>query len=92
MDKSKNAVKEIETTPIFFPDLGIACEVDTKKLIEARKNDRRGYATFPGVDSEGNELAIPGIHGNAVQISILLNDNSVKSKGSKKTARKMLGS
>lgn len=79
-----------KTVKLHFAELGITCDVEVSKLQEARKTDRRGYATFPALDSEGNEVAIAGVNGNAVPVAILLNDTSVKSKGKKSTARKML--
>ena len=85
-------VKEEATETLYFPELGISCNVNVAKLQEARKQDRRGYATFNALDSEGEEVAIAGSEGNAVPVSILLNDSTVKSKGKAKTARKMLGS
>lgn len=80
-----------ELVELHFAELGITCHVDVQKLQEARKADRRGYATFNALDSEGEEVAIAGSEGNAVPVAILLNDTTVKSKGKAKTARKMLG-
>ena len=80
-----------KTTKVFFKELGIEAEVEVSALIEARKADRRGYATFPATDIDGNELAIPGVNGNPVAVALLLNDSTVKSKGSKKAERTMLG-
>jgi hypothetical protein len=96
-DKVANTVKEVEkfaeveTTKIYFPELGAVLECDAKKLQAARQADKRGYATFNGQDENGEELAIAGISGACVPVSILLNDPSVKSKGKSKTKRKMLG-
>ncbi len=91
MSKNEKISDKVETTPIFFPELGISCNVNVSKLQEARSQDRRGYATFNGVDSTGEEICIAGSEGNSVPVSILLNDTTRKSKGSKKTVRKMLG-
>jgi hypothetical protein len=77
-------------TKLFFPELGMEVDVDVNKLAQARANDRRGYATFNALDAEGEEVAIPGSEGNAVCVSILLNDKTVKSKGSGKKQKKML--
>lgn len=75
---------------LSFPELGIDCEVDTKKLQEARKQDHRGYATFNALDKDSEEVCIAGSKGNPVVVQMLLNDTTVKSKGKDKKGRKML--
>jgi hypothetical protein len=87
----KNVEKaEVKLTKLYFPELGACFEVDVAKLQSARNSDRRGYATFPALDSEGEEVAIAGSTGLPVPVAILLNDTTVKSKGAKKSKRKML--
>jgi hypothetical protein len=96
-DKAENTVKpiekfeEVKTTKVYFPDLGAVLECDAQKLQNARQRDKRGYATFNGVDANGEELAIEGVNGACVPVSILLNDTTVKSKGKSKAKRKMIG-
>lgn len=75
---------------LSFPALGINCEVEVAKLQQARTQDIRGYATFNAVDEHNEEVCISGSKKNAVVVQMLLNDTTVKSKGSSKSARKML--
>jgi hypothetical protein len=86
MEKNEKVV----LTELHFEELGIKCQVDVKKLQKARNQDRRGYATFPALDSEGEEVAIAGSTGLPVSIAILLNDTTVKSKGKSKNQKKIL--
>ena len=45
---------------------------------------------FNAVDESGEEVCISGSQQNAVLVQVLLNDTTVKSKGSGKAKRKML--
>jgi hypothetical protein len=80
----------MKTIKLTFPELGISCDVDVKKLQEARKLDHRGYATFNALDSDSEEVCVSGSKGNPVVVQMLLNDTTVKSKGAGKKARKIL--